>query len=252
MASPSVAPTVVTAPLDENLGTLALSHIIVIAAVYTVVVVIILCLVARRWAQKRTRLRGIPRGIMPFLRPGDLSTKQRKHIVNRLVTSSETSVNPQVNEEDHLGYGIHIGEDGEKRQIHFKTSIATSHRLIEAAAMYKDPRLRRKTSMTVRDYIFLLKKNTEGLSRKLCIFYIENYERARFSEEEFTLAEYTAFMENLREILEAFATPVATIPLMKSHLLDESNPSTPISPKKPKRGLARVLMEEEKLSAEEQ
>jgi len=189
-----------------QVGSLSFTHLIIIGAVYSLVVIVFLCLVMRRWALRRARIKHIPRTVMPFLRPGDLPTRQRKHIVNMLVNSHETQLEPVYNEKDHMGYGtIQMGEDTDTRTIHFKTAIAASHWILEAVASSGNHRLKRKPTMTVREYVIGLQKESDGrVSKQLCSFYIEAYERARFSPDEFTAEEYNEFMAKFHKILKCF------------------------------------------------
>jgi len=141
---------------------------------------------------------------MPFLRPGDLSTKQRISILNELVRSNETRIDPVVNLEDHMGFGLQENEDGEFNPIHFKTTIATSFWILESIVAYGDASLKRPSSMCVRDYLLSLVRKDNRLNLQLFNYYVETYERARFSNEEFTLSEYKEFVENFKAILTFF------------------------------------------------
>jgi len=144
---------------------------------------------------------------MPYLRPGDVSTKHRTVILNELIHSNSTVVEPILKEEDHMGYGIQISENQEEktqRLMHFKTTIATSYWALETVANHANPKLKRRNNMTVHDYVLFLLRNWPKLDNDLCFYYIETYERARFSNDEFTLEEYNEFMDSFREILAAF------------------------------------------------
>lgn len=68
--------------------------------------------------------------------------------------------------------------------IHWKFS--------EKAVSHLNPILGQRPVLTVRE--LFLQDNNPKLDRELCRYYIETYERARFSKDEFTLGEYQIFV----------------------------------------------------------
>ncbi|PRP75799.1 hypothetical protein PROFUN_08793 [Planoprotostelium fungivorum] len=147
----------------------------------------------------RSRAKNIPRKVMPFLRPGDLSTGQRNYIINELARSDETHIEPQLNVADHMGFGR---DEEDQKVMHFKTTIATSIWVLEKAVAHLNPILRQRPVLTVRE--LFLQDNNPKLDRELCRYYIETYERARFSKDEFSLGEYQTFVTRFQTILNAF------------------------------------------------
>lgn len=159
---------------------------------------------------------------MPFLRPGDLPTvffirvfiafsetilkflifskkKQRNLIINELARSNETRMDPPYDSTNHMGYGR---EEEEQKLIHFKNTIAASVYVLEKAVSHLNPSILDRPVLTVRE--LFLQENNPKLDRELCKYYIETYERARFSREEFGLEDYLNFVEKFQSILEAF------------------------------------------------
>ena len=62
----------------------------------------------------------------------------------------------------------------------------------------------RKPTMTIRDYVFFLHKQFPSLDLDTCSYYIETYERARFSPDEFTLEEFSTFSTKFQVLLQFF------------------------------------------------
>jgi len=187
---------------------LTTTHLIIMIIVFTLVLIVCFFVIPIRYRERSKAVSRIPRDIMPFLRPGDLSTKHRKTILNELVLAKGTVVTPPIRAAKmtgHLGWGI---PGTEYSKVHFKTSVAKSYLILERAAMHKDKHLARPSAMCIRDYMTFLEQNCAGLNRNLCRFYLETYERARFSEDEFTLDEYTNFMAKFLVLIQAFETEI--------------------------------------------
>jgi len=84
-----------------------------------------------------------------------------------------------------------------------RSIVATSYVYLEGAATEADQSLARNPTTTVHDYVLnFLPKHCLGIDLGLCQAYVDAYERARFSNEEFTLAEFTEFKEQFRQLLE--------------------------------------------------
>lgn len=75
----------------------------------------------------------------------------------------------------------------------------------EEAVTEADPSLKRKLTMTVRDYVAYLLRKCPGLDRELCSYYVYIYERARFDRSEFDLEEWREFVEKFQKLLDYFA-----------------------------------------------
>ncbi len=58
--------------------------------------------------------------------------------------------------------------------------------------------------MNIRDYVQYLQKNCSQLDPELCQFYVDTYEKARFSTLEFTEEDYIHFMEAFHKLLKSF------------------------------------------------
>eukprot|EP01133_Synstelium_polycarpum_P015469 gene15469-18361_t len=101
----------------------------------------------------------------------------------------------------HLGWG---SPGSEYAKVHFKTSIAKSWIILERAAIHYSADLRREPKTCIRDYVNMLLDRCPHMNRTLARLYIDNYERARFSEEEFTLDEYTRFMTKFLVLIQDF------------------------------------------------
>ena len=114
------------------------------------------------------------------------------------------SAPPVVPAEGSLGWGQPSSDFG---QVHFKTSIASSFQVLEAAAMNRYPVLYREPSMTVANYLAFLREVCSGLQPQLCAWYVATYERARFSTDDFTLDDYKAFMDRFVVLIQAIESP---------------------------------------------
>lgn len=113
--------------------------------------------------------------------------------------SSETKIEPQFNSKDHRGFAEL--EDGKMHNL--RSIVATSYVYLEGAATEADQSLARNPTTTVHDYVLnFLPKHCFGIDMVLCQAYVDAYERARFSNEEFTLAEFSEFKEQFRQLLE--------------------------------------------------
>lgn len=96
----------------------------IIAILTTIQLIVSFFVIPIKYRTRATRINKIPRDIMPFLRPGDLSTvcslilgslsqtygiqKQRKVILNELVREKQIEVKPQIKAEKmsgHFGWG---------------------------------------------------------------------------------------------------------------------------------------------------
>jgi len=191
----------------QALGGLSLTYLIIIISVYSVVVLTCLCFANLRYRKRKRILRHIPRAHMP-IRPGEISQKQRSVVLDQLSRSKEnaTKVEPVVNlSTGYFGYGSSETVDTDDKQtIHFKSAIASSSWILELVATRTQPKLKRRPTMNLRDYVLYLQKNFPQLDRDLCQFYIATYERSRFSNDEFTVEEYTQFMERFHHLLKQF------------------------------------------------
>jgi len=182
---------------------LTTNHLLVIISVFVIVLLICLFVIPIRYRERKRLAGKIPRTVMPFLRQGDISVVHQKVILHHIRRAKGISVKPTVKSANnsHLGWGA---PGTEYSKVHFKTSIAKSYLIIERAAIHKDRNLLRPPTMSIRDYMSFLEQTVVGLNHNLCRFYTETYEKARFSEAEFTLDEYTNFMAKFLVLLQAF------------------------------------------------
>ncbi|GAM21477.1 hypothetical protein SAMD00019534_046520, partial [Acytostelium subglobosum LB1] len=178
-------------------------HFLIILVVFGAFLALSIIMVQLRIKLKNIMIDRIPRKIMPFLRPGDLSHKQRTIILNELVRSKQLVVKPSIGESpiSHLGWG---SPGSEYSKVHFKTSIAKSWIILERAAVHFNADLKRQAKMCMRDYVNMLLDRCPHMNRSLARFYVDAYEKARFSEQEFTLDEYTHFMTKFLVLLQDF------------------------------------------------
>eukprot|EP01117_Protostelium_nocturnum_P000005 TRINITY_DN1000_c1_g1_i1.p1 TRINITY_DN1000_c1_g1~~TRINITY_DN1000_c1_g1_i1.p1 ORF type:complete len:258 (-),score=96.88 TRINITY_DN1000_c1_g1_i1:825-1598(-) len=177
---------------------LSFLQLILAASVTLTLIVLSVYLIQYRVRKTRKKTNNIPRKIMPFLRPGDLPTKQRNLIINELARSNDTQMYPPHDITNHMGYG----QEEEQKLIHFKNTIAASVYVLEKAVSHLNPSVRERPVLTVRE--LFLQENNPKLDRELCKYYIETYERARFSKDEFGLEDYQQFVEKFQLIVEAF------------------------------------------------
>ncbi|EFA82414.1 hypothetical protein PPL_04839 [Heterostelium album PN500] len=178
-------------------------HFLIILVVFGALLFFSFSIIQVRIKLKNNMVERIPRKIMPFLRPGDLSNKQRTVILNEIVKSKQTQaqIKPQIGDHPigHLGWG---SPGSEYAKVHFKTSISKSWIILERAAIHFDPELKREPKMCIRDYVNLLLERCPQMNKSLAKLYVDTYEKARFSELEFTLDEYTHFMSKFFVLLQ--------------------------------------------------
>ncbi|EGG20089.1 hypothetical protein DFA_07206 [Cavenderia fasciculata] len=187
----------------DDFNSMTFKHYLIIIFIVAGMLFITVSMIQLRTRLKANMIDRIPRKIMPFLRPGDLSHKQRTTILNELVKSKQTAsqIKPQIGDHPigHLGWGAPTSEYA---KVHFKTSIAKSWIILERAAIHYDPSLVRESKMCIRDYVNMLTDRCSHLNRSLARIYIDTYERARFSEDEFTLDEYSTFMKKFFVLIQ--------------------------------------------------
>ena len=106
---------------------------------------------------------------------------------------------------------------GKYKNVNFKDSVARaflilgmvflifstnkSNRQTERAAAFRNPRLTRHPTQTVRDYILSLREHCADLNYNSWRGVIEGYEKARFGRAELTKQEFSEFMQHLTAIL---------------------------------------------------
>jgi len=104
--------------------------------------------------------------------------------------SLKTVVIPKPKDCEKPGWGL---PGTSVADVHFKTSIAMSHDVLERAAKNKDARFERLEIQSIRDYIQFLVK--EGVfDHNLGDSYVRSYEKARFGTKEVGENEYREFM----------------------------------------------------------
>ncbi|EGC40030.1 hypothetical protein DICPUDRAFT_20225, partial [Dictyostelium purpureum] len=186
-------------------GRFYFQHFLIIIFVVGIMLFLSFSLIQVRIRLKNRMIDRIPRNIMPFLRPGDLSNKQRTIILNEIVRSKQiqSQIEPIMIGDSptisHLGWGP---PNTGYSKVHFKTSIAKSWIVLEKAATHYNPELKRDTKLCIRDYVEFLLEKCPQIEKKFAYHYIDIYECARFSDQEFTLEEYTDFMSNLIELIK--------------------------------------------------
>eukprot|EP01132_Coremiostelium_polycephalum_P004052 gene4052-5074_t len=196
---------------DYEIGTFSFQHFIIILLVFAAMIFISFSLVQLRVRIKNSLIDRIPRKIMPFLRPGDLSEKQRSIILNQLVKSKQTQsrIQPPIGDSPigHLGWGA---PGSEYAKVHFKTSISKSWIILERAATHYNPTLKRESKLCIRDYVQFLQQSCPHIEKSIFDLYIDYYEKARFSEEEFTLDEYSRFMSKFLVLVQGFNSEITS------------------------------------------
>jgi len=117
--------------------------------------------------------------------------------------SVKTLIIPKMKDCEKPGWGK-PGTNVE--EVHFKTSIAMSHQVMERAAKAKDPRFERQDVQSIRQYIQFLSR--EGaFDAGLGELYVNNYEKARFGIQEVTEDEYKEFMRLYYLLLQSLQQP---------------------------------------------
>ncbi|KAG9290727.1 hypothetical protein G9A89_011690 [Geosiphon pyriformis] len=140
----------------------------------------------------------IPKSSLP------INAKDLPKSVHSFITSELTRVSkiafeaePRVEDGGQPGWGR---PDSSLADIHFKTSISQTPDIIEQAAIQRSSLLRRQHSISIQRYIdFLIEHNM--IDRRIGHLYIEGYERARFSDDEFSEQQYTEFMKLVTVLL---------------------------------------------------
>jgi len=144
-------------------------------------------------------IRGLRDGIFYSNRyyMNELPKFARKLILTEAERERQLRVVPQV------GADLGIGAPGtEWEGVHFKTSIAKSYKVIEEAAKTRIPWLECKPGKTVSSYISEIQEYFPTLPRTTCEQYIDFYERACFTKEQFTVAEYRRFVNTVLHLIQ--------------------------------------------------
>jgi hypothetical protein len=89
-----------------------------------------------------------------------------------------------------------------KFKVHFNTSIARSHIVLDEAVTVACPGLRLRSFRTVKDYIKALQKEFPEIDQSLADQYVSMYEAARFGNYKFNEKEYNKFMNVVLEIMK--------------------------------------------------
>jgi hypothetical protein len=165
--------------------------------------------------------------------------KLRKKILRESIRAKETKIEPlslhQVSQsmQTNFGYGIATSPDKstEEKLMHFKTGISTSYIILgvklffvlllfslflihtplsfflspqqEYVASQAKSSAKRKPTMNIREYVDFLQTKFKSVEPNLWNFYIETYERAKFSPDEFSWNEYSEFMEIFGRLLQS-------------------------------------------------
>eukprot|EP01028_Stygiella_incarcerata_P006127 TRINITY_DN2508_c0_g1_i2.p1 TRINITY_DN2508_c0_g1~~TRINITY_DN2508_c0_g1_i2.p1 ORF type:complete len:245 (-),score=59.00 TRINITY_DN2508_c0_g1_i2:864-1598(-) len=145
------------------------------------------------------RIKIIPRKYIP-IEKSNLPRGMYRTIQEELMTSVVLEMQPNPDEVCHVGWG---DPNSEFKNIHFKSSLARSPALISKALIRSRPEWVGRKDMTVREHLEFLREQCPYLSVTACQAYVEGYERARYSDEEFTMEDYTDFMKHTFSILNA-------------------------------------------------
>ncbi|GJQ10466.1 hypothetical protein GpartN1_g2257.t1 [Galdieria partita] len=172
--------------------------IIVLVFISAVAVVLLLAIFVRNILRWRV-IRGLKDGIFYSNRYylNNLSKSARKLILTEAERERQLRVVPQVAAD--LGWG---SPGTEWEGVHFKTSIAKSYKVIEQAAKGRIPSLDLKLGKTVFNYISEIQEYFPTLPTHVCEQYIDFYERACFTKEQFTAAEYRRFVNTVLHLIQ--------------------------------------------------
>ncbi|KYQ93557.1 hypothetical protein DLAC_04927 [Tieghemostelium lacteum] len=205
-----------TSEEELKFNSFSFEHFLIIIFIAAALIFLSFSLIQLRIRIRNNMVDRIPRKIMPFLRPGDLSNKQRTTILNGIVNSKhiQSQIQPVVGDSPigHLGWGA---PDSEYPNTHFKTFISKSYIVLESVATHFNASLKRSPNTCIRDYVELLLDRCEFLDEKLAYLYIDTYEKARFSEDEFTEQEYTHFKENFGTLIQSFEPEASSLSFIK-------------------------------------
>eukprot|EP01086_Lenisia_limosa_P012902 TRINITY_DN41564_c0_g1_i1.p1 TRINITY_DN41564_c0_g1~~TRINITY_DN41564_c0_g1_i1.p1 ORF type:complete len:138 (-),score=1.96 TRINITY_DN41564_c0_g1_i1:27-440(-) len=127
-----------------------------------------------------------------------MSKSQYEVIQAEYRRAEETTIEPLPQLAGQDGWGK---QGTEYENVHFKSSIAKSYFLLEHAAVHRDEMFERASSHTIRAYVKNLSEKFPGLDRQLWEDYIETYECARFSQDEFNERQFQRFMSGLVKVL---------------------------------------------------
>ncbi|KAJ5067545.1 nice-3 [Anaeramoeba ignava] len=183
---------------DVNQETIeqSLVHITVFTSILGLLFMVVVFLIQYRYRKHRRLLNQIPRARMRNTKK-DIPETALRHIYSGFQEASR--IHDQI-----LQFAQTQQKPGwHKSEWNYKRVVADSPFILEQLAKRKDPSLARLDSQSVRAYMqFLLKKEPE-LNPKLCKYFVEMYERARFSEDEFTERDFINFLQNFA-ILKKF------------------------------------------------
>ncbi|EME30339.1 hypothetical protein Gasu2_70550 [Galdieria sulphuraria] len=172
--------------------------IIVFVFISSVAVVLLLAIFVRNVLRWKV-IRGLKDGIFYSNRYylNNLSKSARKLILTEAERERQLRVVPQVAAD--FGWG---SPGTELEGVHFKTSIAKSYKVIEEAAKARIPSLELKLGKTVSNYISEIQEYFPTLPTNTCEQYIDFYERACFTKEQFTAAEYRRFVNTVLLLIQ--------------------------------------------------
>jgi len=118
-------------------------------------------------------------------------------IISELIRVSRIDVKPRPEDGCQPGWGI---PGSSYNNIHFRSSIIETFSVLEQQVVKYSSILARQPSMSVQRYIdFLVEHGI--IDRELGHAYVEGYEQARFSDEEFPEERYTEFMKLVIQLL---------------------------------------------------
>ncbi|KAI9013860.1 hypothetical protein CLU79DRAFT_768289 [Phycomyces nitens] len=174
-------------------------NLVVVGGAYVLLTVLSLLFSCSRLFTVKSSLQDIPKIYIP-IKEDDLPKKVFHHIQQQFTNVKEVRNECKPLSSDIKLVGRALPGEPLFDGVDFKRAISRTHTIIENAAIELNPEYARPLYVPVRQYIeFLMHHNL--VDPQLGRVYLEGYERARFSPDQVSQAEYLDIMKHLAVML---------------------------------------------------
>ncbi|KAM3588455.1 hypothetical protein VKS41_000900 [Umbelopsis sp. WA50703] len=197
----SAADVIIQALADKNqYGQRDYRNLFVVGGSYALMGLLAFIFSCSRLFTVRRSLADIPKLHIP-ISEYDLPKKVHKRIQDGFsdVRQIRNQAEPKPEDVGQLGWAK---PGSEFEGVNFKRAITRTSGIIEKAAIEMDQDFSRPAYIPFRQYVEFLSQHIK-VDRQIVNVYLDGYERARFSQDEFTEAEYLAIMGHLAIILRS-------------------------------------------------
>ena len=153
---------------ESDVSTISWTEVIVLVVIGVVMVYVYLFFLRLKFHLFTSRVSGIPRAYLPITKR-ELSRPLYTALINEMVRVDsilDRGLKPAATlRGGDPGWGL---EGSLIANVHFNTSIAKSHILLENTALSRRPGLKQRQWRTIRQYVQQLRKAFPGLKQQLC------------------------------------------------------------------------------------